>query len=157
MENVTYAKIMGLARDEEGRPAFGYMKLEGVKLQKDTVAQLMHTTPDTVVMLTAEEYHGEMNTAQLEPGDAVWVVERDEAGSAYDVSGFMFLAKVCNYAIVTSYINDATTALQNLAELSRETANNEGCSLYVFPAEDVFETQDKAYEVLQTELEEADE
>ena len=44
MENVTYAKIMGLARDENSLPAFGYMKLEGVKLQKDTVARLLNTT-----------------------------------------------------------------------------------------------------------------
>lgn len=63
MENVTYAKIMGLARDENNLPAFGYMKLEGVKLQKDTVARLLNTTPDTVVMLTAEEYQAEMEEA----------------------------------------------------------------------------------------------
>ena len=60
MENVTYAKIMGLAVDDDRRPAFGYVKLEGVKLQKETVAQLMHTTPDTVVMLTEKEYNAEM-------------------------------------------------------------------------------------------------
>lgn len=60
MEKVTYAKIMGLAADEDGRPAFGYMKLEGVKLQKGTVARLWNTTPDAVVMLTEEEYTAEM-------------------------------------------------------------------------------------------------
>lgn len=53
MENVTYAKVMGLARDENGLPAFGYVKLEGLKLQKDSVARLLNTTSDTVVMLTA--------------------------------------------------------------------------------------------------------
>lgn len=63
MENVTYAKIMGLARDENNLPAFGYVKLEGVKLQKETLAIMMHTTPDTVVMLTAEEYQAEMEEA----------------------------------------------------------------------------------------------
>ena len=81
MENVTYAKIMGLARDEDGRPAFGYMKLEGVKLQKDTVAKLMHTTPDTVVMLTAEEYYREMDADQLEPGDTVQAVKAKKSES----------------------------------------------------------------------------
>lgn len=59
MEKVTYAKIMGLARDENNLPAFGYVKLEGVKLQKDTLAVMMHATPDAVVMLTAEEYAAE--------------------------------------------------------------------------------------------------
>jgi hypothetical protein len=59
MENVTYAKVMGLARDENGLPAFGYVKLEGLKLQKDSVARLLNTTSDTVVMLTAEEYRAE--------------------------------------------------------------------------------------------------
>lgn len=50
---------MGLARDENGLPAFGYVKLEGLKLQKDSVARLLNTTSDTVVMLTAEEYRAE--------------------------------------------------------------------------------------------------
>lgn len=67
-ELVTYAKVMGLARttgddrffDDDGLPAFGYVKLEGVKLQKDTLARLLHTTPDTIVMLTKEEYEAEM-------------------------------------------------------------------------------------------------
>ena len=59
MENVTYAKVMGLARDENGLPAFGYVKLEGLKLQKDSVARLLNTTSDTVVMLTAEEYRAD--------------------------------------------------------------------------------------------------
>ena len=64
MENTTpttYAKVMGLAVTDEGLPAFGYVKLEGVKLQKETLAQLLHTTADTVVMLTAEEYAAEMD------------------------------------------------------------------------------------------------
>lgn len=60
MKDVTYAKIMGLANDEDGRPAFGYIKVEGVKLQKETVARLLNTTPDTVVMITKEEYRAEM-------------------------------------------------------------------------------------------------
>lgn len=34
MELKTYAKIMGLARTDSGFPAFGYVKLDGVKLQK---------------------------------------------------------------------------------------------------------------------------
>lgn len=66
MESVTYAKIMGLARDENNLPAFGYIKLEGVKLQKDTLAQLLNTTPDTVVMLTAEEYRAEVGDNEQE-------------------------------------------------------------------------------------------
>lgn len=59
MEMKTYAKIMGLARTDSGFPAFGYVKLDGVKLQKDTTARLFSTTPDTVVMLTEEEYRKE--------------------------------------------------------------------------------------------------
>ena len=56
MEKTTYAKIMGLARTDDGFPEFGYVKLDGVQLQKDTVARLFNTTPDTVVMLTEDEY-----------------------------------------------------------------------------------------------------
>lgn len=56
MKDVTYAKVMGLAVDEDGSPAFGYLKIEGMRLQKEAVAKLMHATPDEVVMLTEEEY-----------------------------------------------------------------------------------------------------
>ena len=157
MENVTYAKIMGLARDENNLPAFGYMKLEGVKLQKETLAIMMHTTPDTVVMLTAEEYQAETGEEHLEPGEAIWAVERDDIGCAYDVSGYMFLAEVCGCAIVSSYIDDAITAPQNLAELIRETANGESSSVCVFPRADVFVDPVKAQELLRTELEAANE
>lgn len=59
MENATYAKIMGLAVDEMGGPAYRYVEFIGTKLHKNTLAQLMHTTPDTVVMLTEEEYQAE--------------------------------------------------------------------------------------------------
>lgn len=157
MEKATYAKIMGLARDENNLPAFGYVKMAGVQLRKETLATLMHTTPDAVVMLTAEEYQAETDEKCLEPGDDAWAVERDENGCAYDVSGYMFLAEVCGYALVSSYINAATTAPQNLAELTRETANGESSSLCVFPMADVFTDQEKALEILRSELEAANE
>lgn len=158
MEKVTYAKIMGLARDENNLPTFGYMKMEGVQLRKETLATLMHTTPDAVVMLTAEEYQAETDEKCLEPGDTAWVVERDEKGCAYAVSGYMFLAEACRYAIVSIYyISGATTAPQNLAGLAWETAGGKSSSLCVFPMADVFTDQEKALEVLRSELEAAHE
>jgi len=56
MENVTFAKVMGMSVTDDGIPDYGYVKLVGVRLQKDTLARLLQTTPDTIVMLSADEY-----------------------------------------------------------------------------------------------------
>ncbi|MEA5143823.1 MAG: hypothetical protein VB023_09650 [Oscillibacter sp.] len=52
MENVTFAKVMGMSVTDDGIPDYGYVKLEGVRLQRDTLARLLGTTPDTIVIPT---------------------------------------------------------------------------------------------------------
>ena len=42
----------------------------------------------------------------FEPGQEVWIVERDEDGEAYEVGGYVFLAEVAGYAILSPYVND---------------------------------------------------
>ena len=64
MENATYAKIMGLAIDENGNPDYGYFSCEGCQLTKEALMDIFSAAPNEVVMLTKEEYENE--TADVE-------------------------------------------------------------------------------------------
>lgn len=64
MENATYAKIMGLAIDEDGSPDYGYFSCEGRQLTKEELMDIFGATSDEVVMLTKEEYENETEDAE---------------------------------------------------------------------------------------------
>lgn len=84
-------------------------------------------------------------------GDCVYVLERDECGTACDVSGYMFLAEVGGRVIVTPYINDMDDLNGILEYHVEETAENYDTDLAVFPAEDCWPTQEAAHAALTEE------
>ena len=45
MENATYAKIMGLAIDENGNPDYGYFSCEGRQLTKEALMDIFSAAP----------------------------------------------------------------------------------------------------------------
>ena len=82
---------------------------------------------------------------QIKPGAEVWVLERDEDGAACDVSGYMVLAEVDDFVIVSPYINGMEHLEGIMAYHVQETAENYDTDLAVFPAEDCFTTKDAAF------------
>lgn len=89
--------------------------------------------------------------AKFTPGEEVWIVERDEDGNAYEISGYVFLAEVAGAVILTSYISD----LEDLEELLdyhiEETAANYDTNLAVFPAADCYADREAAEAMLKAE------
>ena len=81
-------------------------------------------------------------------GDLVYVIERDEDNIPVDVSGYMFLARVGDYAIASGWINDLETAEETLAYHAGETRDNYDTDLCVFPFEDCYATREEARAVL---------
>lgn len=88
------------------------------------------------------------------PGEEVWVVERDEAGNATDVSGFVFLAEVESAVIVSPYINDLEDLEELLEYHIEETAANYDTDLSVFPSCDCFAIRGDAEAAYKAETEE---
>ena len=68
-----------------------------------------------------------------EPGSQVFILERDKNGEAVDVSGYMFVAQVGDYAIATPYINDLETIEETMEYHKDDTAEYYHCDLSVFP------------------------
>jgi len=83
------------------------------------------------------------------PGDDVWIVERDEGGNACDMSGYMFLAEACGFAIVSCFINDLVTPEDTLAYMAENTAENYDTDVAVFPMADVYGEQADAKSALE--------
>lgn len=78
---------------------------------------------------------------EFTPGAEVHVVIRDEIGEPYDVTGYMFLARVADAAIVTPYINDLESLEDILMYHIEETAKNNDPPLAVFPLDDCYSSK----------------
>lgn len=74
----------------------------------------------------------------FEPGQEVWIVERDEDGEAVDVSGYVFLAEVVGYAILSPYVNEHGDLEYLLDYHRRETALDFNADLPVVLLSDCF-------------------
>ena len=93
---------------------------------------------------------------KFNPGESVWIVERDEDGNACERSGYMFLAEVADAVIVTSYINDLESLEDTIAYHIEQTAEDYDTHLSVFPVDDCYADREEAEAALKTEMGEED-
>ena len=89
----------------------------------------------------------------FEPGQAVWIVERDEDGDAYDVSGYVFLAEVADHAILSPYVNGQGDLEYLLNYHRRETNADYDADLPVVLLSDCFASKTAAHHALDEEQE----
>lgn len=87
----------------------------------------------------------------FEPGQEVWIVERDEDGEAVDVSGYVFLAEVVGYAILSPYVNEHGDLEYLLDYHRRETALDFDADLPVVLLSDCFASLTAARHALDEE------
>lgn len=97
------------------------------------------------------EKDGRLVEQKAIPGNDVWIVERDVYGQAYDVSGFMFLAQVGDYVILSAFINDLDDLGSTMTFHAGETVDNYDTPLAVFPAADCYLTREEAEAALEGE------
>ena len=97
-----------------------------------------------------------MSRNKFHPGDTVYVVERDEMGNVSDVSGYMFLAEVCDAVIVSPFLYEIDSLEETIEQHIEETAMDYGTELMVFPIEDCYYTREEAHEVYDAEYDEYD-
>lgn len=87
------------------------------------------------------------------PGEIIWIVERNEAGTAFDVAGCIFLAEVADAVIVTPKIYGRDSLEEIMAYHIEETAENYDTDLSVFPAQDCYRCKHEAMEARYNETE----
>ena len=101
-----------------------------------------------------QEMANRERSRQFVPGDTVWAVERDENGNACEPSGYMYLARVDHFAILSAFIDDLEGLDETIAYLADDTAENYDTDLYVFPLSDVYREKEEAEIALEKEVEE---
>lgn len=89
----------------------------------------------------------------LKPGADVWVVKRDEEDDAVDTVEYVFLAQSREYVICSPGINGIVNIDYILNYHAMETAENYETELLVFPANDCYESFEKAQEAFVLENE----
>lgn len=80
----------------------------------------------------------------FEPGDIIWVVERDEDDVACEFCGYIFVALVNKYVIVSSAYNGTYDIGIILDHQAAQTAIEGSAYLKVFPVYDCYETKGEA-------------
>lgn len=81
----------------------------------------------------------------FEPGQLVWIVERDEDGEVFDVARYVFLAEVAGYAILSPYANYHDYLEYLLNYHRRETNTDYDEDLTVVRITDCFASQKAAH------------
>lgn len=89
----------------------------------------------------------------FEPGQEVWIVERDEDGEAVDVSGYVFLTEVAGYAILSPYVSEHGDLEYLLDYHRRETNADYDADLPVILLSDCFASKTAAHHALDEEQE----
>lgn len=112
--------------------------------------------PDHLREMVQAEKDRRLVVQKATPGNNVWVVERGEIGEPYDVSGYMFLAQVGDYVILSAYINDLDDLGSTMTYHAEETADNYDTSLAVFPAADCYLSREEADAALKGDTGNAD-
>jgi hypothetical protein len=87
------------------------------------------------------------------PGEIIWIVERDETGYASGVSGSVFLAELAGAVIVTPKIYGRDSLEEIMAYHIEETAEDYDTDLSVFPAQDCYRCKHEAMEARYNETE----
>lgn len=87
----------------------------------------------------------------FEPGQPVWIIERDEDGEPCGVSGYVFLAEVADCAILSPYVNNHEDLKYLLDYHRRETNADFDADLPVVLLSDCFASQKGAHFALDGE------
>lgn len=92
----------------------------------------------------------------FQPGDTVYVVERNEYDQPVEVSGYMFIAATCGFVIVSPFICALETAEDTLDCQARNTQYDFSADLRVYRKVDCFAAPEEAHDVLKVARGEAD-
>lgn len=85
-----------------------------------------------------------MSRCKFHPGDTVYIVERDDWGEVYDVSGYMYLAEVAHGIICCPWYNNLQNVDDMIEHFIEETAMDNELCMRVFPIDDCYCDLDEA-------------
>lgn len=83
-----------------------------------------------------------------EPGDSVFVIEREPTGKPIRVTGYMFIALACGYAICSCYNLDYVNVKSIMKYKAMETSENDDTNFCVFRLDDCYDTYASALDAM---------
>lgn len=119
----------------------------GNLLSKEDGCKLYGPDPDLAAYACVHD--GCRNYLPFFPGEDVFVVERGELYEPCDVTGYMYLARVEGYAIVTTYLGESEDLEETADELAERSMYGETLPLALFPLCDCYLSAEEAEAVLQ--------
>ena len=125
-------------------------------LTDETVDTLLTALRPVSLELVEADRDGRCVVQEYNPGDPVWVVERDEIDEPDCVSGYVFVAYADGVVIVHPYIGDCGEIDAILYDCITETRENGECDLEVFPIEDCYCSKEDAKNALKGDRHETD-
>lgn len=100
--------------------------------------------PEHIRELLQSRAGGRMVVQKAVPGSQVWIMERDECGDPYDISGYMFFASIGNAVIVSPFLSGIKDLEETLDYYIEITAEEYSSDLAAFPNEDCYLTREEA-------------
>lgn len=86
-----------------------------------------------------------------EPGDSVFVIERSPTDKPMRVTGYMFIALACGYAICSCYNRDYVNVKSIMKCKAMETSENTDTNFCVFRLDDLYDTYESAIKAMNIE------
>lgn len=122
---------------------------------EDTILKMagaiLGVSPDRIRELAQADQEGRCVVTELVPGDKVWVVERDEDGTAVDFCGMIFVTSVNGAAIVSPTINGCADLDFILSDFVEETVMNCSGDFSGYPVSDCYSIREEAEAALMEE------
>lgn len=104
---------------------------------------------DRLRELAQADRDGRCVVQRFSPGQAVWVIERDEDGEAYDLSGYVFVTSLRGIALVSPEINGSSEIDAILMDQVESRINySDGC-IGAYPVDDCYLSREAAEKALE--------
>jgi hypothetical protein len=111
-------------------------------------AQALGTTPDRLRELAQADRDGRCVVQRFSPGQTVWVIERNEYGEAYDLSGYVFVTSLRGIALVSPKINGSPEIDVILMDQVESRINYDDGCIVAYPADDCYLSREAAEKAL---------
>ena len=104
---------------------------------------------DRLRELAQADKEGRCVVQRFSPGQTVWVIDRDEDGEAYDLSGYVFVTSLRGIALVSPKINGSSEIDVILMDQVESRINYADGCIEAYPVDDCYLSREAAEKALE--------
>lgn len=114
----------------------------------EEITEFEGITVDRLRELAQADRDGRCVVQKFSPGQTVWVIERNEYGEAYDLSGYVFVTSLRGIALVSPKINGSPEIDVILMDQVESRINYDDGCIVAYPADDCYLSREAAEKAL---------